>query len=97
MAPTVQGLDYKKLKQLAQMFIYEMSQMYVARGGQTVFSSVDLDMHVPKFIKDIPAIHLGGKTNGNTYLDLKDMVIDLGNFKWLKGQGFFRLQCGYCQ
>jgi len=72
MAPTVTGLDYKKVKQMAQMFIYEMSQMYVARGGQTVFSSIDLDMHVPKMFKDIPAVQLGGKSNGNTYADYED-------------------------
>ncbi len=36
LAPYVSGLPYEKVKQLAQMFIYEMSMMYVARGGQSV-------------------------------------------------------------
>ena len=36
LAPYMQGLSYEKIKQLAQMFIYEMSQMYVARGGQSL-------------------------------------------------------------
>lgn len=36
LAPYVDGLPYDKVKQLAQMFIYEMSMMYVARGGQSV-------------------------------------------------------------
>lgn len=36
LAPYVKGLPYDKVKQLAQMFIYEMSMMYVARGGQSV-------------------------------------------------------------
>ena len=34
-----------------QMFIYEMNQMYVARGGQTVFSSMNLEIEVPKYLK----------------------------------------------
>ncbi|RLI84298.1 MAG: anaerobic ribonucleoside-triphosphate reductase [Archaeoglobales archaeon] len=36
LAPYMEGLSYEKIKQLAQMFIYEMSQMYVARGGQSL-------------------------------------------------------------
>jgi ribonucleoside-triphosphate reductase len=79
MAPTVRGMTYKQMKQMAQMFIYEMSQMYVARGGQTVFSSIDLDMHIPKMFRDVPAIQLGGKVNGNTYADYEDEVKQLFN------------------
>ncbi|MEE9474907.1 MAG: anaerobic ribonucleoside-triphosphate reductase, partial [Candidatus Hydrothermarchaeaceae archaeon] len=36
LAPYMQGLKYSQIKQMAQMYVYEMSQMYVARGGQTV-------------------------------------------------------------
>ncbi len=36
LAPYMAGKTYKEIKQLAQMFIYEMSQMYVARGGQSL-------------------------------------------------------------
>lgn len=79
LAPVIKGLNYKQVKQLAQMFIYEMSQMYVARGGQTVFSSIDLDMSVPKMFRDIKAIHLGGKRNGDTYGDYEDEVKTLFN------------------
>ncbi len=78
LAPVITGLDYKQVKQLAQMFIYEMSQMYVARGGQTVFSSIDLDMNVPKMFKDIGAIKLGGKKDG-VYGDYEDEVKTLFN------------------
>ncbi len=75
MAPVVRGLNHKQMKQMAQLFIYEMSQMYVARGGQTVFSSIDLDMSVPKLFRDIPAIQLGGKIDKSvTYGDYEDEV-----------------------
>ncbi|MDD3373794.1 MAG: anaerobic ribonucleoside-triphosphate reductase, partial [Methanoculleus bourgensis] len=42
MAPFFEGMDYEEIKQLMQMFVYEMTQMMVARGGQVVFSSVQL-------------------------------------------------------
>ncbi|MFH0848386.1 MAG: anaerobic ribonucleoside-triphosphate reductase [archaeon] len=68
MAPYVRNLSYSKMKQLAQMYIYEMSQMYVARGGQTVFSSIALEPSVPKIAQNIPAVLPGGKM-GDTYGD----------------------------
>ncbi len=75
MAPYIEGLDYDRVKQLAQMFIYEMSQMYVARGGQTVFSSIDCDMSAPKKFKDIPAITPSGKVRERvTYSDFEDEI-----------------------
>lgn len=70
LAPFIQGLTYKRIKQLAQMFTYEMSQMYVARGGQTVFSSIALEPSVPKVIENIPAVLPGGKiSERHTYGD----------------------------
>jgi len=79
MAPVVAGLGYKQMKQLAQMFIYEMSQMYVARGGQVVFSSIDLDMHVPDMLKDIPVIAPRGSNAKGTYADYEDETRQLFN------------------
>lgn len=73
LAPYVRGLGYKEVKQLAQMFIYELSQMYVARGGQTVFSSIDCDMSIPKQFLDVPAVLPGGKVaDSMTYADFED-------------------------
>ncbi len=68
LAPYARSMDYHRIKQLGQLFIYEMSQMYVARGGQTVFSSIDLDLSVPKRLKHMPAVSPGGRING-TYSD----------------------------
>ena len=73
LAPYVQGMEYKKVKQMAQMFIYELSQMYVARGGQVVFSSIDADMTVPKQFLDVPAVQMGGIVQDSvTYADYED-------------------------
>ncbi|MFH1424810.1 MAG: anaerobic ribonucleoside-triphosphate reductase [archaeon] len=80
LSPYVTGMDDKKLRQMAQMFIYEMSQMYVARGGQTVFSSIDCDMHVPKQFLDIPAVLPGGVVkDSTTYADFDNETNKLFN------------------
>ncbi|MDP7079345.1 MAG: anaerobic ribonucleoside-triphosphate reductase [Candidatus Undinarchaeales archaeon] len=72
LAPYMKGKSYKEMKQLAQMFIYEMSQIYVARGGQTVFSSIDIEPSVPKQLLDVPAVLPGGKVDKNiTYGDFQ--------------------------
>jgi anaerobic ribonucleoside-triphosphate reductase len=58
-APYFQGLSYEEIKQLMQMFVYEMTQMMVARGGQLVFSSVQLTPGVPTLWRDKPAVYAG--------------------------------------
>ncbi len=64
MAPFVEGMDYEEIKQLMQMFVYEMTQMMVARGGQVVFSSVQLSPGVPSLWKDKPCVYRGKVWNG---------------------------------
>ena len=80
LSPYIEGLNYKRIKQLAQMFIYELSQMYVARGGQVVFSSIDCDMSVSHQFKDIPAVLPGGKVKDSvTFSDFEDETTTLFN------------------
>lgn len=64
MAPFFEGMDYEEIKQLMQMFVYEMTQMMVARGGQVVFSSVQLSPGVPTLWKDKPCVYRGKVWNG---------------------------------
>lgn len=63
-APYLQGQSYDEIKQLMQMFVYEMTQMMVARGGQLVFSSVQLTPGVPTLWKDKPAVYAGKVWDG---------------------------------
>jgi len=71
MAPFLKGLSYREVKQIAQMFVYEMNQQYVARGGQVVFSNVGMELDVPDFLMDEPAVGPEGKIVGK-YGDFRD-------------------------
>jgi len=65
-APYFESKNYEEILQLMQMFVYEMTQMMVARGGQLVFSSVQLTPGVPKLWRDKPAVYAGKVWNGSS-------------------------------
>jgi ribonucleoside-triphosphate reductase len=66
-APYLEELDDQRVKQLAQMLIYEFSQQAVARGGQAIFSDINIYWEVPKHFENVPAIGPGGGYTGKTY------------------------------
>lgn len=66
LAPFVEAMPYGEIKQLMQMFVYEMTQMMVARGGQLVFSSVQLSPGVPSLWKDKPCVYHGKVWDGSS-------------------------------
>ncbi|MFH0925431.1 MAG: anaerobic ribonucleoside-triphosphate reductase [bacterium] len=68
-APFLVGMSKKELKQLAQIMIFEFSQQAVARGGQAIFSDLNLYWEIPKHFEDVPAIGPGGKYTGKTYAE----------------------------
>jgi len=63
-APYFAGLSEKEIRQLMQLFVFEMTQMLASRGGQTVFSSVQLSPGVPTIWKDKPAVYKGKVWDG---------------------------------
>ncbi len=69
LAPYLHGLDDKKVEQLAQILVFEFAQQAVARGGQSIFSDLNIYWEVPKHFEDVPAIGPGGINTGNTYSD----------------------------
>lgn len=73
LAPFIRGLPYSKVKQLAQMMFYELTQTYVTRGGQLVFSNIQLPMGVPTIWRDVPAVKYG-KVGPETYGDYEPEV-----------------------
>lgn len=68
-APFLVGMDQKRIKQLAQMMVYEFAQQAVSRGGQVTFTDTNYYWEVPSHFADVPAIGPGGKYTGNTYSD----------------------------
>ena len=66
-APYLVGLNDDYVKQLAQMLIFEFSQQAVARGGQAIFTDINLYWEVPKHFEDVPAIGPGGTYTGKPY------------------------------
>lgn len=64
LAPFFENRDYRDYYQCMQMFCYEMTQMLVARGGQAVFSSVQLSPGVPKLWQNIPVVYKGKVWDG---------------------------------
>lgn len=71
LAPFMRGLSYHEIKQLAQMMFFELTQCYVARGGQLVFSNIQLSPGVPRIWRDKPIV-LRGRVGPDTYGDYED-------------------------
>lgn len=78
-APFLEGLSDKEVYQVAQMMIYEYSQQAVARGGQAIFSDINLYWEIPKHFENVPAIGPGGKYTGKVYADY---IKDAQRFVW---------------
>ena len=68
-APYLVGLSYDRIKQLAQMLIYEFNQLAGARGSQVVFTDFNLYWSIPRHFRDAPAIGPGGENTGKSYGD----------------------------
>jgi ribonucleoside-triphosphate reductase len=66
-APYLRGLSNGEIKQCAQMLVYEFAQQAVARGGQTIFTDINLYWEMPKHFENILAIGPGGEYTGETY------------------------------
>lgn len=68
-APYLTTLGYREIKQLAQMLVFEFSQLATARGGQLMPTAMDLYWDVPKHLKTAKAIGPGGLPTGKRYSD----------------------------
>lgn len=63
-APLLVGWSQKKLKQLAQTIIFDLSQLAGAKGGQTSFTDFNVYITVPLHYRDTLAIGKSGKFVG---------------------------------
>jgi anaerobic ribonucleoside-triphosphate reductase len=66
-SPFLVGLSDRDMKQMAQMLVFEYSQQSVARGGQAIFSDINLYWEVPKHFENVEAHGPGGLPMGKTY------------------------------
>jgi ribonucleoside-triphosphate reductase len=62
-------MNDREIRQFAQMLIYEFSQQAVARGGQAIFTDINLYWEVPKHFEKVEAIGPGGQFTGKTYAE----------------------------
>ncbi|MFH1840647.1 MAG: anaerobic ribonucleoside-triphosphate reductase [Candidatus Shapirobacteria bacterium] len=90
LAPYLVGLSEKEIYDLAQLLVYEFNTQNVAKGGQAVFSDINLYWEVPEHYRQTPAIGPGGKYTGKTYADYeKEAQLFLTQLMqvYLKGDG----------
>ena len=71
-APYLVDVDDKRMHQLAQILIYEFAQQAVARGGQSIFSDLNIYWETPKHFVGVPAIGPGGEFTGKNYEDYEE-------------------------
>ncbi len=68
-APFLTDMSDKDIHQIAQMMVFEYSQQSVARGGQAIFSDLNIYWEIPKHFRDVDAIGPGGQYTGKKYVD----------------------------
>ena len=72
-APYLEGLENDHIKSLARLLITEFSTIAVARGGQGLFSDLNIYYEIPKHFEKTPALGPGGKPTGKTYAEYKEL------------------------
>jgi anaerobic ribonucleoside-triphosphate reductase len=72
-APYLEECDDAKMKQLAQMLIFEFNQLAGGRGGQVAFTDINLYYEIPEHFRNVPAIGPGGIPTGKTYGEYADL------------------------
>jgi len=68
-APYLKGVDDERMEQIAQMLVFEFAQQAVARGGQSIFSDLNIYWEIPKHFEGVPAVGPGGEFTGDNYED----------------------------
>jgi anaerobic ribonucleoside-triphosphate reductase len=66
-APYLTEMSDTEIKQLAQLLVFEFSQLAFARGGQVMYTGMSLYWDIPDLFEKTPAIGPGGEYTGKTY------------------------------
>ncbi len=68
-APYLCGIEDAAVRQLAQLLVFEFSQLASARGGQVMYTNLHLYWDIPGRLQKTPAIGPGGEFTGKNYED----------------------------
>jgi len=68
-APYIEGYGKGHIKKLAKMLIEDFAHAAVSRGGQGLFSDLNIYYEIPKHFEEVPAIGRGGRYTGKNYKD----------------------------
>lgn len=71
LAPFMVGESDKNIKQALQSLLFQMNQSFKNRGSQSMFSSLNMDLEMPEWLKKETAYGRGGKPYG-VYGDYQD-------------------------
>lgn len=71
LAPFARNRSYEDIKQAIQGFIFNCNMSLICRGGQVLFTSIGVDLSIPKVLADKPAIGPQGIPNG-VYADYQE-------------------------
>ena len=74
LAPMLVGLNQREIKQAAQGLIFELSAPAIARGGQPVRCDLHLDWEAPAYLRDLPAVGVGGEKSGVSYGAMNELA-----------------------
>ncbi|MFP4197546.1 MAG: anaerobic ribonucleoside-triphosphate reductase [Methanomassiliicoccales archaeon] len=72
LAPYLVDVGYTRMKQIAQILVFEFAQQAVARGGQSIFSDLNLYWEIPDHFVGVPAIGPRGEFTGYNYEDYQE-------------------------
>ncbi len=74
LAPMLVGLNQREIKQAAQGLLFELSAPAIARGGQPVRCDLHLDWEAPAYLRDLPAVGVGGEKSGASYGAMNELA-----------------------
>jgi len=73
-APFLDGFTDEQIHQEAQRLIFDGAQHSFSRGGQTLFTDLNIYPSVPGWLRKVEAIGPGGQPTGRPYGDYEDLA-----------------------
>ena len=88
-APFMEGLSDKQVKQDIQAFLFQLNQSFMNRGCQSVFSSINMDLEMPEWLKKETAYGKKGEVVGEygDFYDESKRFVHLLNEVSIDGDG----------